>query len=204
MTKTRSEQETGAGGCCSEHSSTRRSLLRAAIGLGASLPFLDLAHAQAKGPKEARPAAGDQFVYVQGDKKGEVVQAADLQPEVPQLAWPMDPATKTVRDGARLNQVVLVRLDPAKLAPDTKPESADGVVAYSAICTHQGCDVSQWQPENKKLLCVCHRSEFDPTARAKVTFGPAPRRLPILPIKVQDGTLMVAGAFKGKVGFSDM
>ena len=35
------------------------------------------------------------------------------------MTWPMDPAEKVVRDGSRLNKVLLVRLDPAIL------ESAD-------------------------------------------------------------------------------
>jgi Rieske Fe-S protein len=116
----------------------------------------------------------------------------------------MDPATKTVRDGSRLNQVLLIRLDPGQLTPETRADSASGVVAYSAICTHQGCDVSQWKTDTSTLLCVCHGSEYDPKDRAKVTFGPAPRRLAILPVKVQDGIVVVAGPFKGRVGFMDL
>jgi Rieske Fe-S protein len=116
----------------------------------------------------------------------------------------MDPQTKTVRDASRLNQVLLIRLNNEELSPETRTDSADGVVAYSSICTHQGCDVSQWKAENKMLLCVCHRSEFDPKDKAAVTFGPAPRRLPMLPVKVVEGQLQVAGGFRGKPGFKDM
>jgi Rieske Fe-S protein len=54
------------------------------------------------------------------------------------------------------------------------------------------------------MLCVCHGSEFDPLDRAKVTFGPAPRRLPMLPVKVENGVLMVARPFEGKPGFMDL
>jgi len=107
-------------------------------------------------------------------------------------------------DPTRLNQVLLIRLDPAQLSPEAKANSAEGVVAYSAICTHQGCDVSQWKTDTNTLLCVCHGSEFDPKDRAKVTFGPAPRRLAMLPVKVVDGVVMVASAFKGKPGFMDL
>ena len=95
-----------------------------------------------------------------------------------------------------------------KVFPDakaviTQPKKGE-FKAFSAICTHQGCDVSQWKPENKMLLCVCHRSEFDPKDKAAVTFGPAPRRLPMMPLKLVEGQLQVAGGFRGKPGFKDM
>src|SRR5262245_49955343 len=197
----------GRGGCdgCGRERSQRRKVLKAALGLSVSLPFLDVVHAAEKGPATQRPTTGDQFVFVLGDKKGEVIKVDDLAVGGPQqLAYPMDPASKVVRDGSRLNQVLLIRLDPSKLTPDTKGKSADGIVAYSAICTHQGCDVSQWKTDTNTLLCVCHGSEFDPADRAKVTFGPAPRRLAMLPVKVENGVVMVAGPFQGKPGFMDL
>jgi rieske iron-sulfur protein len=120
------------------------------------------------------------------------------------LAYPMQPQSNVVRDGSRLNQVLLIRLDPAQLTPEARANSAEGVVVYSAICTHQGCDVSQWKTDTKTLLCVCHGSEYDPKDRAKVTFGPAPRRLAMLPVKVENGVVIVASAFKGKPGFMDL
>ena len=43
-----------------------------------------------------------------------------------------------------------------------------------------------------------------PKDRAKVTFGPAPRRLAMLPVKVENGVVMVASPFKGKPGFMDL
>ncbi len=204
MDKAKSIERPGACPGCSEQSARRRAL-KTVLGVGASLPFVRLAGAAPKDPATAKPAAGDQFVFVLGDKKGQVVKADDLELGGPQqLAYPMDPATKTVREGNRLNQVLIIRLDPAKLSPETKAEAPDGVVVYSAICTHQGCDVSQWKTDTRTLLCVCHGSEYDPAERAKVTFGPAPRRLAILPVKVQDGVVVVTGPFKGRVGFADL
>jgi Rieske Fe-S protein len=190
---------------CQRRASRRRTVLKTVLGLGVSLPFLDVVRAAAKDPAAAPPTAGDQFVFVLGDKKGEVIKAEDLPLGGPQqLAFPMEPAGSLVRDGSRLNQVLLIRLDPAQLTPEAKANSAEGVVAYSAICTHQGCDVSQWKTDTNTLLCVCHGSEFDPKDRAKVTFGPAPRRLAMLPVKVENGVVMVASAFKGKPGFMDL
>jgi rieske iron-sulfur protein len=112
----------------------------------------------------------------------------------------MDPSAKVVRDGSPLNQVALVRFEPSQLSEDTRAQAADGVVAYSAICTHQGCPISMWQAATKTLFCSCHASRFDPTDRARVVDGPAPRRLPMLPLETSDGTIVVAGEFSSRVG----
>ena len=190
---------------CPLHTSQRRAVLKKVLGLGVSLPFLDVVAAAPKNPAAAPPAAGDRLVFVYGEKKDQVARVEDLELGGPQqLAYPIDPASKVVRDGSRLNQVLLIRLDPGELTPETKANSAEGIVAYSAICTHQGCDVSQWKSDTKMLLCVCHGSEYDPKDRAKVTFGPAPRRLAMLPVKVDDGMVVVAGPFRGRVGFMDL
>jgi Rieske Fe-S protein len=117
------------------------------------------------------------------------------------LAWAMEPAGKIVRSGSRLNLILLVRLESAKLADETKARAADGVVAYTAICPHSGCEVEEWVPEEQILYCPCHASKFDPRNGAKVIDGPAPRALPALPLKVVDGVLVVAGSFTTRVAF---
>jgi rieske iron-sulfur protein len=180
----------------------RRTLLRGAIGLGLTLPLTSVQAAQEDDPKKARPQAGDQFVYFSGDRKGQVIKADDLALGGPQvLAYPMDPATDTVRNGSRLNQVLVIRLDPAQLSKDTSANAADGVVVYSAACTHEACPVSMWKNEKGGVLyCACHGSEYDPRDAANVVGGPAPRRLAMLPLKSEDGVLVVTGPFTGKVG----
>jgi rieske iron-sulfur protein len=167
-----------------------------ATGVAAALP----SRAFANNPKALRPQAGDLFVHVSGDRTGEVIAPADLADKPPVLAWPMEPASRTIRDGSRLNQVLLVRLDPATLDDATRQRAADGVVGYSASCTHALCPVTGWKAEGQILKCHCHNSEFDPSLGAKVVFGPAPRPLPSLPLKVADGQLMAAGSFIGRVG----
>jgi len=52
--------------------------------------------------------------------------------------------------------------------PETKEHAADGVVAYSAICVHTGCDVTNWHPDQQLLECPCHYSTYDPKEDAKV------------------------------------
>ncbi|MCC6992814.1 MAG: ubiquinol-cytochrome c reductase iron-sulfur subunit [Acidobacteria bacterium] len=113
----------------------------------------------------------------------------------------MSPQDRVVRSGSRLNRVVLVRLDAAALADKTRTRSAEGIVAYSAICTHTGCEVGAFLPEEQVLYCECHQSRFDPREEARVTDGPAPRSLPALPLKVVDGLLVVAGPFSTRPGF---
>jgi cytochrome b6-f complex iron-sulfur subunit len=62
-------------------------------------------------------------------------------------------------------------------------------VAYSAVCTHQGCDVAY---QGGELACPCHGSVFDPANGAEVVAGPAPRPLPEIPVKVEGGEVVRA------------
>jgi len=193
-----SEQE---GSCDRERlqSPQRRILLTQAIAAGLGLTLGDAAGAAE--PSSARPQAGDIFVFVSGDNAGHVISPSDLAAgAAPVLAWPMEPASKIVRDGSRLNQVLLLRLDEAALDDETRAHAAEGIVAYSAACTHALCPVTGWKAEERTLRCHCHNSEFDPSQGAKVVFGPAPRPLPALPLGIADGTLSAAGPFRGKVG----
>jgi Rieske Fe-S protein len=127
--------------------------------------------------------------------------SADLKVgEKPVIAYPYNAKEKETRDGTRLNRILLVKLDPAKMDAATKGRSADGVVAYSAFCTHQGCDVNSWVAAEEALLCFCHFSKFNPGQEAAVVGGPAPRPLPALPLKVEDGKLVVADGFSAPPG----
>ena len=78
------------------------------------------------------------------------------------VAYAFDPSTKTLRDSSRLNRIVLVKLDSSAMDDATRPLAADGVLAYSAFCTHQGCDVSSWLPKKQAFFCFCHFSKFAP------------------------------------------
>jgi rieske iron-sulfur protein len=169
----------------------RRALLMA--GLGMALGQTD--------PASSRPKIGDLFVKA-GDTAKTPLTPGDIAAGAPQtLAWPMDPSDGTVRSGSRLNQVALLRLDPQSLSPETRARAADGIVAYTAICTHTGCEVDDWEPAGRLLACQCHSSQFDPRDGAKVVDGPAPRPLPALPLKVVDGKLVVAQPFTAPIAF---
>ena len=180
----------------------RRAVLKLALGMGLGLPAVDLVGAQHDDPRKARPQTDDRFVFAAGNRKREVITLADLPDgSSPLTAYPVEPRTHVVRDDSRLNQVLLVRLDPNGLSGDTSARAANGIVAYSAVCTHTGCDVWDWQPASSTVKCPCHFSEFDLKDSAKVLNGPATRRLPALPLKVVDGMPAVAGSFVGRPGF---
>jgi Rieske Fe-S protein len=177
-------------------------VLKLAVGVGLALPVAGLVGAQDDNPRKARPQRNDRLVFASGDRKGQLITLADLPAGGPPLtAYPMDPTARVVRDDSRLNQVLLVRLDPNQLNGDTRARAADGIVAYSAVCTHTGCDIWDWQPASSTIKCPCHFSEFDLKESARVLNGPAPRRLPALPLKVVDGAPTVAGGFVGRPGF---
>src|SRR5216683_7626064 len=180
----------------------RRALCAALVG-GVGLSLLRPAVAEDEKPgSEERPQPGDLFVFAEGDREGQLIAPGDVPDGGPQIpAWPMDQKTRVVRDGSRLNQVLLLRLDPGKLDDDTRARSVDGIVAYSAICTHAGCPVTGWlkaeQGDKDVLKCFCHNSEFNPRESAQVVFGPAPRRWAALPKQITDGCLTIAGTFVG-------
>ncbi|MDQ2743561.1 MAG: Rieske 2Fe-2S domain-containing protein [Chloroflexota bacterium] len=77
----------------------------------------------------------------------------------------------TYTDPASGDPAILIRLNNGHL------------VSYDAVCTHAGCTVG-YEPSNRMLLCPCHNSVFDPGKGAAVVSGPAPSRLPSLPIRV--------------------
>lgn len=66
-------------------------------------------------------------------------------------------------------------------------------VAYSKICTHAGCPASLYEQQTNRLLCPCHQSQFNILDNARPIFGPATRRLPMLPLSVDAEGFFVAG-----------
>ncbi len=196
ITVSGNEQEAGLDAC----GCMRRSLLTGAIALALS-PLSGLAAQDAAGGRNARPQAGDRLAFTDGDRAGQQVMVDDIQVgDAPKFAYPVDPTSQTVRDGSRLNQVLLVRLDDKDISERTRPHGADGVVAYSAICTHYGCPVTTLHENKHAVTCNCHGSTFDAGNNGEITVGPATRRLAILPLKAVDGALVVAAPFIGRLG----
>jgi Rieske Fe-S protein len=178
----------------------RRGLLQLFAAAGLGLPRL--VRADVVGGDSSPPQKDDRLVFASGERAGMPIAVEDLVLDARQtVAFPQDPRTGSVRDGTRLNQVLVVRLDPAQLSPETLARAAEGVVAYSGVCSHAGCDVTDWYDDVHHFKCPCHESEFDPSDGARVLAGPAPWQLAALPLKVVDGKLAIAGPFEGRIGF---
>lgn len=179
----------------------RRKVLEGMCMVGMAVPAL--AQAQAPDPESLKPPqANDVLVHAFGNDAGNVISVDALATDTKQIfAWAMDPASGMVRNGTRLNQLVLIRVDPARMTEDTAARSINGLVAYSGVCSHTGCDVTDWNSEFLRFQCPCHESQFDPADGARVVGGPAPWQLAALPLKDVDGRVGVAGEFEGRVGF---
>jgi Rieske Fe-S protein len=147
------------------------------------------------------PRTGDLLVFEEGSRAGAVIDPGGLRSGGPPvLAWAMEPHGRVVRNRFRTGQILLLRVSAGDLSEAEIPFAADGIVAFSAICTHAGCAVTGWQPAAGHLLCPCHGSVYDPAAGGRVVAGPAPRPLPALPLRIEQGALTVAGEFTGRIG----
>ncbi len=117
------------------------------------------------GSKTAKPSADSSAKKTGGAEKqasgGQAIaRASEVQP---------GSAVKFENAG---NPAVLVHL-----------QSGD-FVAYSAVCTHQACEVAY---RNGQLACPCHGSVFDPANNGQVVTPPAQRPLPEIPVEVRGG-----------------
>jgi ubiquinol-cytochrome c reductase iron-sulfur subunit len=109
-------------------------------------------------------------------------------------------------DAARLRESIAKSEQEAVGKTDLRSDQApvngmwQNFVAYSKICTHAGCPASLYEQQTNRLLCPCHQSQFDITNQAKPIFGPATRRLPMLPIELEDGFLVARSDYLEPVG----
>jgi Rieske Fe-S protein len=180
---------------------TRRAVL---VGCFAATGSVYSVAADADEPKDpARmelPQPGDLLVEMGSEADAKPLTPDDIGRQEVTLAWSFDPRKKVPRDGSRLNMILLMRFDPATLGDAEKQRATEGIVAYSAVCTHQQCWATNWLKSAQVLQCPCHQSQYDLRHGAKVVGGPAPRPLPALPLKVSDGVLNVAESFTDRVG----
>jgi ubiquinol-cytochrome c reductase iron-sulfur subunit len=139
------------------------------------------------------------------DENGRPWLASDIEEQDFYTAFP-----EGADDEELGSPLVLVRLpkDQLKLPQHLRSFPANGIVAYSKICTHAGCAISLYRtplfkPDAPRpaLVCPCHYSTFDPADGGSVIFGPAGRKLPMLPIHVdRSGHLRASGNFDEAVG----
>tara|TARA_R110001606_G_scaffold361754_7_gene515210 strand:+ start:117096 stop:117623 length:528 start_codon:yes stop_codon:yes gene_type:complete len=150
---------------------------------------------------EERPCEGDYLVDANSEGKPVALKISDIAiGGQPIIAYPFNAKTGVLKDGSRLNKILLLRVDTQKIDQKFVKASADGVLAYSGVCTHKGCDITTYDSDNDEIVCFCHFSKFQPTDGGEVIGGPAPRNLPILPMKLDNQTLVVAGEFLSRPG----
>lgn len=183
-------------------SAPRRRLLGAALATGLAAGLATRAALAATDDPSKLPAArGDELAFASWEDEPRTLTLADVVLDAAPLSvYPRDPASGVTRENARLNQILLLRLDPVTMDEATRARAVDGIVAYSAICTHAACAVSEWQAERRQLVCPCHSSAYDPAKGAARVSGPTPRPLPSLPIQRIGDKLVIAGPFSAVLG----
>ena len=62
------------------------------------------------------------------------------------------------------------------------------ITVFSPLCTHLGCGY-RWEADQRQFYCPCHNSYF--ALDGKVLAGPAPRPLDSLPVKIENGRVLV-------------
>ena len=100
------------------------------------------------------------------------------------------PTTTAPTSGSRIGLASAVPVggaatftDPSQGVPAFVVQPTAGhFVAFSAVCTHAGCQV-EFDQQNETFLCPCHGSVFSATSGA-VLSGPAPSSLPAIPVHV--------------------
>ncbi len=90
-----------------------------------------------------------------------------------------------------------IPLGQGKVVPmGSKPaivvNTEQGILAYSAICTHLGCIVA-FDDQSNTIACPCHDGRFNPATGAVVS-GPPPAPLPPVTVVVEkDEIFLVSG-----------
>ncbi len=144
---------------------------------------------------------GDRLTFALGENAGQAITLGSFTQNEAVLAYPEG------KSDNHENLVMVCKLDPVAIKAPTDLEGvAQGVVAYSAICTHLGCTVRfseepMEQAPFPHIHCPCHGAMFDPQRGSTVLGGPAPRPLPQLPVKLNDkGEVIVAAPFSAAIG----
>ncbi|NOY38955.1 MAG: Rieske 2Fe-2S domain-containing protein [Nitrospirae bacterium] len=102
---------------------------------------------------------GDRFIYAKGNNTGDYIKVSSLNIGDAVLAYPEGKTSNPA------NIVQLIKLDESAYKAPTHINLTDqGLIAYSAICTHLGCTVSwvekQQSPDTSYTECFCHNRAY--------------------------------------------
>ncbi|MEM7270500.1 MAG: Rieske (2Fe-2S) protein [Pseudomonadota bacterium] len=172
------------------------------LALGMGLTLEEARAAAEPKPEKMFPQEGDRIQLIKGEWKGQFLRPEMLELNArPVEAFPFDPRTEVLRTKNRLNRMLLVKLDPVEMDEATAEHSAEGVLAYSAICTHRGCAIKTWKAEDSVMRCHADQTEFSALKGGEVVGGPATRSLPLAPLGLDDeGFIVALGNFSDRPG----
>lgn len=179
---------------------TRRGVAQALVLCGCAIAAMKTAAVAKDGDSPTVSLkAGDRFALEPDSGAPVAIKAADLKPgQAIMGAYPLDPASGALRTDTRFNMANLVRLSGE---PKGDLLQTQGIAAFSSICTHKGCAITSWQPDNNHWRCFCHMSEFDAAAKGERVDGPATDPLPTIPIAIDaEGYIVATGGFSALPG----
>ena len=161
---------------CPDH--TRRSLLHTALAADACLA----GSSASSEDDDERPQIGDLLVVSEGEHQGAVFKPDDLKLGGPPVhAWSKDSKTSVVSNGSRLNEILVIRLDPGELDEETGRCCANRSGGHSGV-SYAGCCATGWlkaeQGDKDILKGFCYNSEFNPSRSGA-------------PLAIADGSLTV-------------
>ncbi|MEW5802107.1 MAG: Rieske 2Fe-2S domain-containing protein [bacterium] len=78
-----------------------------------------------------------------------------------------------------------------KETPTIVINTAEGLFAMSAVCTHLGCIV-QWDETSKEIVCPCHGAKYD--LNGNVKSGPAPKPLTLVRASMAGDKIIIGEA----------
>ena len=180
----------------------RRGFLGTILGAGAGVMSIVLAFPLIRSlgpqPKKSLDTTNWRSDVKVVDLDGNPVHAADLEVGGSLTVFPEGFA------GSPVDQTMLIRASdrPITTLPAGRETwSPRGYLAYSKLCTHAGCPVGLYEENLQRLLCPCHQSLFDVLTGGNPIFGPAPRPLPQLPLKIDSqGFLRAQAGYDQAVG----
>jgi arsenite oxidase small subunit len=78
------------------------------------------------------------------------------------------------------------------------------VVAYSNLCTHMGCPITEYQADEAVLgPCPCHYTAFDLAKDGQPAFGQATQNLPRVMLRLDGDKIFATGIHRPLYGHSD-
>ena len=156
----------------------RRNFLRAALALGvisaATLVLWNVTSTPQPTPTTQLTNSATSALATSNPVVPSIQPAGNSQPPIANAATIATDQAFTYNDPS-LGPIILIHLDNGQF------------VAYSAICTHAGCQV-QFDPSLREIVCPCHGAVYDPYHNAQVVGGPAPYPLQGVPIQYNQST----------------